>query len=98
MATSTTQGEVMRVVISPSLKTQFQDRCIEQGQNMSERMRQLIVSDLAREKTPADKLADILASANRKKMANGLPEPTIEEIDAFIESVRNERIRAGLVS
>ena len=88
----------MRVVLSPSLKTQFQDRCTRQGQNMSERMRQLIVSDLARDKTPADRLADILASANRKKTANELPEPTIEEIDAFIDSVRNERIKAGLVS
>jgi len=98
MTTSTTSGEVMRVVLSPSLKSQFQDRCTEQGQKMSERMRQLIVSDLAQEKTPADKFADILASANRKKKAHGLPEPTIEEIDAFINSVRNERIRAGLVS
>jgi len=88
----------MRVVLSPSLKAQFQDRCTRQGQNMSERMRQLIVSDLARDKTPADRLADILASANRKKIANELPEPTIEEIDAFIELVRNERIKAGLVS
>jgi len=98
MATSTTQGEVMRVVLSPSLKSQFQDRCAEQGQKMSERMRQLIVSDLSQEKTPADKLEGILASANRKKKASGLPEPTIEEIDAFIDSVRSERIRAGLVS
>ena len=91
MSTPTAMGDVMRVVLSPALKSQFQDRCAEQGQKMSERMRQLIVEDLAREKTPAEKLANILASADRKSKASKRPELTIDEIDAFIESVRNDR-------
>ncbi|MDR0308660.1 MAG: hypothetical protein LBH87_01870 [Coriobacteriales bacterium] len=96
--TQAISGEVMRVVLSPNLKSQFHDRCAEQGQKMSERMRQLIVQDLAQAKTPADKLADILESASIKNKASCLPEPTIDDIDAFIESVRDERIKAGLVS
>lgn len=98
MTTTATPGEVMRVVLPPTLKSQFQDKCAQQGQKMSERMRQLIVQDLSIEKTAADKLADILASAEQKNKASGLPEPTIEEVDAFIESVRDERISSGLVA
>lgn len=91
-------GEVMRVVLPATLKSQFQSKCADQGQKMSERLRQLIVQDLAQEKTAADKLAGILASAAQKNEASGLGEPTIEDIDAFIESVRDERIAAGLVA
>jgi len=98
MTSTATSGEVMRVVLSPALKSQFQDKCTRNGQKMSERMRQLIVQDLAQEKTPADKLTEILASADRKKKASGLVEPTINEIDAFIAAVRDDRIKTGLVS
>lgn len=91
-------SEVMRVVLPTSLKTRFQDKCSEHGQKMSERMRQLIVQDLAQEESPAEKLDRILASAEAKNKASNLPEPTIEDIDAFIASVRSERIKDGLVS
>jgi hypothetical protein len=98
MTTSTTSGEVMRVVLPKALKSEFQDKCSVQGQKMSERMRQLIVQDLSQSKTPADKLADILSSADKKNKASGLAELTIEEVDAFIASVCAERIESGLVS
>lgn len=91
-------SEVMRVVLPPVLKSQFQDKCAKQGQKMSERMRQLIVQDLSQERTAADELAGILASATEKNEASGLSEPTIKDIDAFIESVRDERILSGLVA
>ncbi len=97
MATAIT-SEVMRVVLPSSLKSQFQHKCAEQGQKMSERLRQLIVQDLAQEQTAADRLSSILESAAKKNEASGLPEPTIEDIDAFIDSVRDERVSAGLVA
>lgn len=91
-------SEVMRVVLPPQLKAQFQEKCNRQGQKMSERMRQLVVQDLAQSESPADKLDRILASAEVKNKAAGLPEPTIEDIDEFIAAVRAERIEDGLVS
>lgn len=90
-------SEVMRVVLSSDLKARFQEKCSANGQKMSERMRQLIVQDLAEEETPADKLSRILQSATMKNRASSLPEPTIDDIDAFIDSVRTERIDSGLV-
>ncbi|WP_455779576.1 hypothetical protein [Gordonibacter pamelaeae] len=98
MTTTTMSGEVMRVVLPPTLKARFQSKCADQGQNMSERMRQLIAQDLAQEATPADRLTAILASAERKNRASGLSTPTIDDVDAFIDAVRAERIRDGIVS
>ncbi len=98
MASATTTSEVMRVVLSSSMKTQFQAKCAKRGQKMSERMRQLIAEDLAQEHTAAENLSDILASAAKKNEASSLPLMTIDDIDAFIESVRDERISSGHVS
>lgn len=98
MATATSTGEVMRVVLSPSMKTRFQSKCQERGQKMSERMRMLIAEDLAQEQSPAEKLSGILASAARKNQSSALPAMTIEDIDSFIDSVREERIKSGYAS
>ena len=65
---------------------------------MSERMRFLVMRDIEEAPTPAGKLANILASARAKGEAAGLAEPTIGDIDAFIDAVRAERIESGLVS
>lgn len=98
VSVATAAGEVMRVILPPAIKSQFQSKCNDHGQKMSERMRQLVVQDLAAQESPADKLSAILASAERKKEASGLPEPSIEDIDAFIDAVRAERISSGLIS
>jgi len=52
------------------------------------------MQELKREQSSADKLTKILASAKLKQKANRLPDPTINEIDAFIESVRDECIKS----
>lgn len=98
MATVSTTGEVMRVVLPPMLKVQFRERCAQQGQNMSERMRQLIAQDVSSEATPAQRLSQILASAQAKNDASALPSLSIEDIDAFIDEVREERIEAARVA
>lgn len=97
-STSSNPGEVMRVVLSPTLKEDFHAKCIANGQSMSDRMRRLIVEDLAKDQTPADRLSTILNSAEVKNQASGLPTPTIEDIDAFIDSVREERVSTGHVA
>ena len=94
---ATTTGEVMRVVLPPDLKTQFQEKCEAFGQKMSERARQLILADVMEEATPAARLTAILQSAKVKNERSGLGTPSIEDIDRFIEKVREERIEQGLV-
>ncbi|MEC4175079.1 hypothetical protein VJ918_05360 [Adlercreutzia sp. R21] len=98
MATASTAGEVMRVVLPPLLKVQFRERCTQQGQNMSERMRQLIAQDVSSEATPAQRLSQILASTQAKNEASALPALSIDDIDAFIDEIREERIAKAHVA
>ena len=98
MPTIATNDEVLRFVLPAHVKERFHGKCAQTGQKMSERMRFLVMRDIEEAPTPAGRLADILASARVKNEAAGLAEPSIEDIDAFIETVRDERIGAGLVS
>ena len=98
MATVVANDEIMRFMIPSKTKEQFQEKCARSGQKMSERLRYLVARDIADEPTSADRLSGILASARAKNEASGLAEPTIDEIDAFIDLVRTERIESGLVS
>ena len=91
------RGEVMRVVLHPDMKAEFQAKCKRNGQKMSERTRQLIAQDLAAGQSAAQRLDAILSSAKEKSEASGIPSLSIEDIDAFIERVRSERIEAGAV-
>ena len=98
MTTAITNDEVIRFMIPSGTKERFQKKCALSGQKMSERMRYLVARDIADELTPTDKLSGILASARAKNEASGLAELTIDDIDAFIDEVRMERIGSGLVS
>ena len=98
MATAVANDEVVRFMIPSATKERFQEKCARSGQKMSERMRYLVTRDIGEEPTAAGKLSDLLASARAKNEASGLAEPTIDEIDAFIDQVRRERIESGLVS
>jgi hypothetical protein len=103
MTTAIAHDEVIRCILPKTTKEQFQLNCIRQGQKMSERLRQLIVQDITASQgsinsTAASRLTAILDSAQAKNQASNLSTPTIEEIDAFIESVRDERIKDGYVA
>ena len=98
MTTAITNDEIIRFLIPSGAKERFQEKCARSGQKMSERMRYLVMRDIEDVPTAASRLSDILASARAKNEASGLAEPTIEDIDAFIDSVRSERISSGLVS
>lgn len=98
MTSVITNDEVMRFMVPSATKERFQEKCMRSGQKMSERMRYLVMRDIEEAPTPADRLSGILASARAKNEASGLVEPTIDDIDAFIEQVRTERISTGLVS
>jgi hypothetical protein len=42
-------------------------------------------------------LQDILSSAKIKNEASNLPSPSIEQIDAYIDKIREDRIKAAVV-
>ena len=98
MPTTVANDEVMRFMLPASVKDRFQEKCSRTGQKMSERMRYLVARDLEDGSAPASRLSGILASVRIKGEASGLSQPTIDDIDAFIDSVRAERIESGLVS
>lgn len=92
------EDSILRVVLPTAVKHEFREKCTSSGQNMSERARQLIIRDLEKPASPAQRLSAVLASAEEKARASELPELTIDDIDAFIDEVRDERIAHGHVS
>lgn len=91
------KDDVLRFVLPAKEKKKFQKKCEQEGQKMSERMRYLVDQDIAEAPSAATKLASVLSSAKQKAAANALPTLSIEEIDVFIDQIREERIAAGHV-
>ena len=90
--------EVMRFVVPSGVKARFKEKCARSGQGMSERMRQLVMQDVADVPSASVRLDAILGSARKKGDASDLPVPSIEDIDRYIESIRDERIGDSLLS
>jgi hypothetical protein len=88
---------------------------------MSQRLRQMVLSDLGQYTTvssaadgaaagtastfqltqsltpQAGALSAILSDAAEKNQASGLPEPTIAQIDEYIDKIRQDRINAAVI-
>ena len=85
-------SRTMRVVLPVEIRDKFRVKCEQRGQSMSERARQLVVDDVLDFQTPADKFSDLMSKAAEINESSGYSEPTMEEIDAFIAEVRQERL------
>ena len=85
-------SRTMRVVLPVEIRDKFRAKCEQHGQSMSERARQLVVDDVLDFQTPAEKFSDLMAKAAEINESSGYSEPTMEEIDAFIAEVRQERL------
>lgn len=83
--------ETIQLRIEPSIKHDYERRCRESGQTVSQAVRELIVADLYADQTPLARLDAIFASADEHREAAGLPEPSVEEVVAFCERVKQER-------
>jgi hypothetical protein len=71
-----------------SLKRLYDQR----GITISEAARQMFEHELTRTQSASSQLDAILESAAQKLESTGLPSPSIEEITAYIEKVRAERL------
>ena len=89
-------SRTMRVVLPVEIRDKFRAKCESRGQSMSERARQLVVDDVVDFQMPAEKFSILMSQATEINNASGYPEPTMEEIDAFIAEVRKERLSKGL--
>lgn len=89
-------SKTMRVVLPAEIRDKFRLKCEERGQSMSERARQLVVNDVLTYQTPAERFSSLTMKAAEINKASGYSEPTMEEIDAFIAEVRQERLKNTL--
>lgn len=83
--------ETIQLRIEPSIKQDYERRCRANGQTVSQAVRDLIVADLYADQTPLARLDAIFASAAERREAAGLPEPSVEEVVAFCDRVKQER-------
>lgn len=86
----------LRTMLTPAMKAEYKAFCAARGQGMSERVRMLILNDMAGEDA-GKRFDSIMASAATKNEASGLKTPSVEEINAFVDGVRAERIGDALV-
>ena len=83
--------EIVQFRVEPSVRRDLESRCARRGVSVSQGLRDIVMVDLYGEKPPADELASIIASADEKLDASGLPEPSVDQIVEYCERVRAER-------
>lgn len=92
------KDETIRFVLPSDLKARFIDKCGADETTMSERMRQLVAADVEqdnRERSFGDRFRAITRRAAGKIEAGGIASPSLDDIDAFIDEVRGQRIEQG---
>ena len=89
--------EMIRVRIEPEKKERLQSIYAARGTTLSQAVRDFLDSELA-QNDPLSVLDGIAESAARKVEASGAPELTIDDVVAFVDSVREERISYMTVS
>lgn len=90
------KDEVVRVMLTKDAKADYKEFCQNIGQSMSERLRMLAMQDMA-SNDAASRFDAIMAFAAKKNSASGLRTPSIDEINAFVDKVREERIQSAMV-
>jgi len=86
--------DTIRIRIEPSLKKKLQELCDERGTTLSQIIRDYLVKEAERPLTVADRFDAIITGACAKKDATGLAEPSIDDVNSYIDSVRKERYEA----
>ena len=89
--------DMIRVRISPEDKERLTRMYAARGTTISHEVRAFLLSELEKNQDPLAVLDGIAASARRKVQASGLPEPSVDDIVAYVERIRDERQGDGLV-
>jgi antitoxin component of RelBE/YafQ-DinJ toxin-antitoxin module len=83
--------DTIRIRLEPQLKNELQEYCAKKGTTISQEIRDFLNSKLQKQATALERFDVIMASAEQKLESSGLPEPTIDELNAYISHVRSER-------
>lgn len=91
------QDEVIRIRIDAQDKVDLAQMYAQQGTTISQAVRTFLKGELQAHRSAVDAFDAIMASADTKLAATGLSEPTIEEINAFVSSIRAERAQQAVL-
>ncbi|MCL2806787.1 MAG: hypothetical protein FWD27_01275 [Coriobacteriia bacterium] len=86
--------DTIRIRIEPTLKQKLQSRCDDRGITLSHLIRDFLTTEANRPVTAAERFDAIMASAASKTGTTGLNEPTIDDINDYIDSIREQRLEA----
>lgn len=90
--------EVIRVRVRPEDKSRLTRLYAARGTTLSQAVRTFLLSELDAEADALEMLDRIADSAERKIEASGLSSPSVDDIVAYVEAVRDERTADALVA
>lgn len=85
--------ETIRVRVDSQLKRDAARLFAQHGTTVSQAVRGFLIEELAGQASALDEFDAIMASADSAAEASGLPEPTIDDINCYLEAVRGQRAR-----
>jgi len=86
--------DTIRIRIEPGLKQKLQKRCDVEGITLSQLIRDFLIKEASLPLTTADRFDAIMENARIKTAATGLAEPSIDDINSYISSIRQQRQEA----
>lgn len=85
--------EVIRIRIEPTKKAALTELFRARGTNVSQAVRDYFDEELESSAHPLDRFDAIMASADKQLASYDAPEPSIQDIVAYVERVREARAR-----
>lgn len=97
MAATDTMTETIRIRIEPEKKAALTRLYKQRGTNISQVAREFFDEQLEDMADPLDQFDAIMSSTDAKLDAYDAPEPTVDDIVKYVESVRAERTKDATV-
>ena len=93
MAVANSMTDSIRIRIEPQKKAALTRLYESRGTNVSQVVREFLDAELESSLDPLDRLDAIFASADEKLAAYNGPEPTVEDVTAYVDKIRAARAR-----
>lgn len=93
MTVADTMTETIRIRIEPEKKAALTRLYKQRGTNISQAARDFFDEQLEDMADPLDRFTAIMASVDAKLDAYDAPEPTVDDIVKYVESVRAKRAK-----
>lgn len=85
--------DTIRIRIEPQLKNSLQEYCARRGTTISQEIRDYLNKKLLDQASTLERFDALMLSAEKKLESSGLPAPTMDELNAYIKSIREQRIQ-----